>query len=85
MAIHDHERRTAQDYMRDARSSYEDTGSGVKWVGLIVGLFLLGIILFMFLAAPSQDPTGGITRQAPTTTVPQSPTPSPTGPTTQPQ
>jgi len=86
MAIHDHERHAARDYMHDARNNDDDVAQPVlKWVGVAGFIFLLGFILFIFLAAPSQDPTGGTTRSPTTTTVPQSPTPSPTGPTTQPQ
>jgi len=81
MAVHDHDRRTARDYIH---TRYEDTGSGFNWVGVAAFLFLIGFVLFIFLAAPSRDPTGGITRSSSTTTVPQSPNPSPTGPTTQP-
>lgn len=89
MAVHDQERPSARDHIRDAGNDDSTAGVTAKWIGVIVGVLLLGVILLM-VVAPSQDPTGGITRSpaetAPTTnSVPQSPNPSPTGPTTQPQ
>jgi len=90
MAIYDDERRSARDYMQEARMrSRQDGGSAAGWIGATVFLLLIGFVFVLFLAAPSQDPTDGITRSpaetAPTRTVPQSPTPSPTAPTTQPR
>ena len=89
MALQDYDTPTEPLYRRqrnsrdDARDS--DAGSVLKWVGIGAFLFLLGLVLFIFVAAPSQDPTGGITRSPATTTVPQSPAPSSTSPTTRPQ
>jgi len=75
MAVHDHDR-SARDYMRDARTNYDDADPITKFAGVAVGVLLLGIVLFMFLAAPAPDPARNTVQQAPTTT---------TAPTTQPQ
>jgi hypothetical protein len=61
MAIHDHERPIARDYMWDARTNRASDGSGFGWIGAVVFLLLLVFVFFLFLAAPSQDPTGGKT------------------------
>jgi hypothetical protein len=90
MATFDEERRSVHDYVREARTNHQYDSSVARWVSAAVFLLILGFIFFLFLAAPSQDPTGGRTvspsETAPTTTaVPQSPTPAPTAPTTQPK
>jgi len=71
MAVHDHHR-TPRDYTHDART---DDGAGTKSIAFLIGLALVGFIIYIFLAIPSQDPTGGITRSSPptTTTAPTSP------------
>jgi succinate dehydrogenase hydrophobic anchor subunit len=90
MAVHDNERRTARDYMHNARTRYDDTSSGSRWIGIVVGLALLAFIVYMlYAAATGPDTTGDAVRQTPqnptTTTAPRTTTPAPTGPTTQPQ
>ena len=90
MALHDQERRTAQDYMHDARTRYDDTNSGTRWTGILVGLALVAFIVYMLVAATGGPPTtGDAVRQTPptpqTTTAPRTTAPAPTAPTTQPQ
>ena len=89
MALQDYDTPTEPLHRRQRNSiddarNYDNAGSVLKWVGIGAFLFLLGLVLFIFVAAPSQDPTGGITRSPATTTVPQSPAPSATSPTTRP-
>ena len=71
MATYDEERRSAHDYMREARTNHEYDSSGFRWIGAVVFLLLLCFVFFLFLATPSQDPTGGKTvspsQTAPTT------------------
>lgn len=78
MAVPDEEHRSAPDYMREARTNREYDGAGFRWIGALGLLLLIGFILFLFLAAPSQDPTGGKTI-SPAETAPT------TAPTTQPK
>jgi hypothetical protein len=90
MAIHDHERRSMHDHIRDARASYSsDEGAGVKTVGFIIGIALIGFILYMLFAASSGPRTTSDavrqTPQNPTTTTAPRTNPTPSGPTTQPQ
>jgi hypothetical protein len=91
VAIHDEDRRAGRDYMHDARTRYDDTSSGTRWTGVIVGLALVAFILYMlFAAANGPSTTGEAIRQTPqnptTTTTPRTTTtPAPTAPTTQPQ
>lgn len=87
MAIHDHDR-TPRDYMRDEPSRYQVAGTGTG--GILVGLAVIAVIFYMFFtAANSPSTTGDAVRQTPqnptTTTAPHTTTPTPTGPTTQPQ
>ena len=86
MAVHDQDRRTTRDYMRDARTRYS-ANPGTSWVGILVGLALIAFIAYMlFAAAYGPNTTADAVRQPPlnptTTTVPRV---TPTGPTTQPQ
>jgi hypothetical protein len=59
--MHDHDR-TPRDFIRDTRT---DEGTGGKSIAFFIGLALIGFIIYVILATPSQDPTGGITRSAP--------------------
>ncbi len=80
MAVHDHERRTPRDYIHNARSRYDDAGSGMKWVGLFIGLAVLALIGYMLFATPNTDTTLDSTPQTPQTTT--APTTQPTAPAT---
>ena len=79
MALHDHERRTAHDYMHDAYTPYDEASAATNWVGILLGLALLAGIVFVFFAASDVKTTGDATRQTPTTST------TPVAPITQPQ
>jgi hypothetical protein len=79
MAVHDNDRRTARDYMHNARTRYDDTSSGTRWFGILAGLAIVAFILYMLFAAANPRDTGEAVRQTPqnptTTTVPQTTSP----------
>jgi hypothetical protein len=94
MAVHDHDRRTARDYVHGARARYDRMTTGTKWTAMLIGLALLAFVAYMMFAA-DPNPTFDAIRQTPptpqTTTAPSTTTtapttqPAPAGPTTQPQ
>ena len=79
MAVHDHDRRTPRDYNHNARSRYDDAGSGAKWIGVLLGLAVLAFLGYMLFATPNTDTTLDGTPQTPqnptTTTAPQTTSP----------
>lgn len=77
MALYDHERRVAQDYIHDAPNN-DNTRSAFSGFATAAFIFVIGLLLIVFAVAPSQDPTGGITRSpAPTTTTAPTNAPAP--------
>ena len=89
MALND-DRRTARDYMQDARTRYDDTSPGTRWVGILAGLAAIAFILYMIFATANPTNTGDAIRQTPqnptTTTAPRTTTtPAPSAPTAQPK
>jgi hypothetical protein len=85
MAMHDQERRTPRDYMTDAQDRYRESSSGSKATGIVIGLALVGFIVYLLFAAANPRTTGEAIRQTPptpqTTTAPRTTT-SPTDTTT---
>jgi len=84
MAIHDHERSPVRDYWHGARARYAETSAASKRTGTIVGLALIGFIVYMLFAAAytPRSTTGEAIRQTPQS--PQTNTP-PVAPTTRPK
>jgi hypothetical protein len=85
MAIHD-DQRTSRDYIRNARTRYDETPTGTGWAGALIGLAILAFIAYMLFAAATPDSTGDAVRQTPNNTTTTAPTTAPsTAPTTQPK
>jgi hypothetical protein len=89
MAVHD-DRRSPGDYIRNARTRYEESRTGTGWAAVLAGLAVLAVIAYMLFAGATTDRTGEAVRQTPNTgptniqrTAPST-TPS-TAPTTQPK
>lgn len=80
MALHDHERRMAHDYMHDSRTPYDEAGAGSSWVGISIGIAVIAFIVFMLFAAADPTTTGDAARQTPPTT-----STTPVAPATQPK
>jgi hypothetical protein len=83
MAVHDNDRRTARDYMRDARTRYDGANSATRWGGALLALVLLAFIIYMFVTASGPNPNSTVFDGR---TTPSAPTTGPaTAPTTQPK
>lgn len=80
MAHHDHDRRSAYDYMH-GNPIHQYEGAGTSWVGIAIGIAAIAFILFMLIAAGGdRTTTGDAIRQTPPTT-----STAPAAPVTQPQ
>jgi hypothetical protein len=75
MAIHDHERRTVDDYMRHARN-YEDARPP-SLLGIAAGIAFILFMIYVFATGSPNRPQR--------TELPNTPTATPTAPMTQPQ
>ncbi len=82
MAIND-ERRTPRDYMDNARTRYQESSSGGKWITLLIVLAVIAAIFYMIASADGPN-TADAPRTTPTTTNQPSNTTT-TAPTTQPR
>jgi hypothetical protein len=79
MALYDEERRAERDPLIDAPNRYAESSGGTKTVGFLVGLALVGFIVYMLFAASNTRTTGDAIRQTPpspqTTTAPRTTSP----------
>jgi hypothetical protein len=66
MAVHENDRRTQRDYIRNACTRYNGANTGSRSVGINVGLALIAFIGYLLLSSASDPGTmGDAVRQTP--------------------
>lgn len=82
MAVRD-ERRTPREHFDNARTRYQESNAGGKWITLLIALAIIAAIFYMIASADGPN-TANAPRTTPTTTNQPSNTTT-TAPTTQPR